>query len=153
MVCDRCNCYFSFWAIFCHFSSLPAPPPLNCPKNQNFEKIKKSTGDIIILHMCTKLMIRWCMLPEIWCATDGQTDGRTDRQTKKVAYRGGYPHLKMIMKNKTKFTQNWFYQIIPSKQYLILSEHKNQGNYFMNQPDTMNKHAKFMQNFTIFSWP
>ena len=46
------------------------------------------------------------------------------------------------MKNKTKFTQNWFYQIIPSKQYLILSEHKNQGSYFMNQPDTMYKHAK-----------
>ena len=40
MVRDRCNCYFSFWAI--------------SPKNQNFEKTKKVPGDIIILHMCTK---------------------------------------------------------------------------------------------------
>ena len=27
--------------------------PLNNPKNQNFEKLKKAPGDIIILHMCT----------------------------------------------------------------------------------------------------
>ena len=29
------------------------PPPKN-PKNQNFEKMKQVTVDIIILHMCTK---------------------------------------------------------------------------------------------------
>ena len=33
-----------------HF--LPFDPPVN-PKNQNFEKIKKTIGDIIILHFCT----------------------------------------------------------------------------------------------------
>ena len=27
--------------------------PLNNPENQNFEKMKKIPGDIIILHMCT----------------------------------------------------------------------------------------------------
>ena len=27
---------------------------LKNPKNQNFEKMKKIAGDIIILHMCTK---------------------------------------------------------------------------------------------------
>ena len=42
MVCDRCNCYFSFWAIFCPFT------PLTDKKNQNFEKMKKISGDIII---------------------------------------------------------------------------------------------------------
>ena len=26
----------------------------NSPKNQNFEKVKKSPRDIIILHICTK---------------------------------------------------------------------------------------------------
>ena len=31
---NRCNCYFSFWAIFC-----PLTPP-NSPKNQNFKKKK-----------------------------------------------------------------------------------------------------------------
>ena len=28
--------------------------PCNNPKNQNFEKLKKTAGDIIILHKCTK---------------------------------------------------------------------------------------------------
>ena len=37
----------SFWAIF-----LPFDPPNN-PKNQNFEKMKQTPGDIIILHMST----------------------------------------------------------------------------------------------------
>ena len=40
--------------IFCHFGPfLPFYPPNN-PKNQNFEKLKENTGDIIILHKCTK---------------------------------------------------------------------------------------------------
>ena len=32
---------------------LPFYPPNN-PENQNFEKLKKASGDVIILHMCTK---------------------------------------------------------------------------------------------------
>ena len=47
MACYRCDCYFSFWAIFCPFT------PLTCPKNENFKKILKKPRDII-LHMCTK---------------------------------------------------------------------------------------------------
>ena len=50
--CERCNCYFSFWAIFCPFT--PPPPFPNCLINQNFEKMKKEPEDIIILHICTK---------------------------------------------------------------------------------------------------
>ena len=42
MVCNRCNCYFSFWAIFCPFTSLTAQ------KKQNNKKRKKTPGDIII---------------------------------------------------------------------------------------------------------
>ena len=36
----------SFWTIFCTFNS-------DNPKNQNFEKMKKLPGDIILFHMCT----------------------------------------------------------------------------------------------------
>ena len=37
---------------FCPFTPLfPLPP--NNPENQNFEKMKKTPGDIIILHKCT----------------------------------------------------------------------------------------------------
>ena len=41
--------------IFCHyglFFALPPPPPID-PENQNFEKIKKTLEDIIILQMST----------------------------------------------------------------------------------------------------
>ena len=46
MECNRQN----FFVILDHF--LPFYPPNN-PKNQNFEKMKKPPGDIIILHRCT----------------------------------------------------------------------------------------------------
>ena len=54
MVCDRCNCYFSFWAILCPFT--PPPPSRNSPKNKNFKKMKKEkkTPADIILHKSTK---------------------------------------------------------------------------------------------------
>ena len=39
-------------------------------------------------YICVpKIMIRWCMVPEIWCAMERWTDG----QTEKVTYRGGCP--------------------------------------------------------------
>ena len=48
MVRDGCNCYFSFWAAFCFY-------PSNSPKiSKKMKKQKKMTGDIIILHKCTK---------------------------------------------------------------------------------------------------
>ena len=40
--------------IFSHFGPFfPLLPPNNS-ENQNFEKMKKASGDVIILHMCTK---------------------------------------------------------------------------------------------------
>ena len=40
-----------FFVILDHFLPFYSP---NNPKNQNFEKIKKTPGDITILHKCTK---------------------------------------------------------------------------------------------------
>ena len=37
-----------------HFRLFFALLPPNSPKNQNFKKLKKVPGDIIILNMCTK---------------------------------------------------------------------------------------------------
>ena len=48
-----------------------------------------------------KIMIRWCMVPEIWCATDGWKEGQTGRWMEKVTYRGGWPSLKIPIDNKT----------------------------------------------------
>ena len=39
--------------IFCHLGPFFALLPPNNPKNQNLKKMKKRSGDIIILHMCT----------------------------------------------------------------------------------------------------
>ena len=66
-----------------HFRLFFALSLLNSLKNQNFKKMKKTPGDIIILHMCTvpKIMIRWCAVPEIWCATEERMDRRTDRKS------------------------------------------------------------------------
>ena len=83
MVHDRCNCYFSFWFIFCFLCP-------NSPKNQNFDKMKKAHGDIIILHMCTKNYDQmrygsWDMVRNRW------TDRLTNRRTEKLTHRGGCP--------------------------------------------------------------
>ena len=50
MAHNRCNWYFSFWAIFCPFTSLTARKIKILKK----WKKKKMPGDIIILQWCTK---------------------------------------------------------------------------------------------------
>ena len=40
--------FLSFSAIFCPFTTP------NNPENQNFEKMKKASGDVIILNLCNK---------------------------------------------------------------------------------------------------
>ena len=78
---------------FCHFGPFFALLPPKNLGNQNFEKIKKMTGHIIILHMCTinenhdlcfktlleilsfyncvpRMTIIWCMISETWSVTD-----------------------------------------------------------------------------------
>ena len=76
----------NFFVILGHF--LPFYPP-KCPKNQNFIKMEKYL-EISSFYIClSKVMIRLCMVPEIWCVKDGWTDGRMDGRTEKKTYRGG----------------------------------------------------------------
>ena len=49
MARDGSNFYFSFWTIFCPFTTLTAQK-IEIKK----KKKKKTPGDIIILQMCTK---------------------------------------------------------------------------------------------------
>ena len=81
------------WAICCPFSPPhPHPHPPNSPKNQNFKKWRKKCLEILSFYTYVpKVMIRWCTVPEIWCAADVLTDGRTDGRTEKVIYRVGCP--------------------------------------------------------------
>ena len=70
---------------------LPFYPP-NSPKNENLEEMKKTTRDIIILHMFTKnydqmMYGSWDMLHDRqmdkWMnrRADGPTDRQTDRKS------------------------------------------------------------------------
>ena len=55
---------------FLSFGLFFAILPTKNQKNQNFENMKKTPGDIIILHKCTKIMIICYTVPEIWHVTD-----------------------------------------------------------------------------------
>ena len=64
MVYDRCN-YFSNWSIFCPFM------PLTARKIKIEKKKLKNCLEISSFYISVpKIMIRWCMVPEIWCVTD-----------------------------------------------------------------------------------
>ena len=53
---------------------LPFYTPNNL-KNQNFKKkVKKHLEISSFYTRVPKMMIRWCMVPEIWYATDGRMD-------------------------------------------------------------------------------
>ena len=73
--------WFLFF-ILCYF--LPFYPS-SSPKIQKFLKKWKKCWEISSFYICVqKIMIRWCLILEIWCPTDKWTDGQTDRQTEKV---------------------------------------------------------------------
>ena len=63
LVCDRCNCYFSFWVIFCPFT------PPSCLKN-NFKKWKKCLEISPFYISVPKIMIICYTVLEIWCMMD-----------------------------------------------------------------------------------
>ena len=94
MVCDRCNCYFSFLGYFLSFYSP------NSPKNLNFKKKKKKKRKIEknfwryhhFTHVHHKLWLDDVGLLKYGVRQmGGETDGWTDGRTEKVTYRGGCP--------------------------------------------------------------
>ena len=71
---------FHFGLFICALTSLTAR------KIKNFKNWQKLL-DIWSFYTCVpKIMIRWCKVPEIWCATDGRNHRRTDPQMEKVIY-------------------------------------------------------------------
>ena len=65
IICNGCNCYFSFWAIFCPFTSLSAQK-IKIKK----KKWKKNHLEISFYNSVPKIMIMSYTLPEIWHVTD-----------------------------------------------------------------------------------
>ena len=64
VVCDRCNCYFSFGAIFCPFT------PLTAQKIKILKEWKKCLEISSFYNSVPKIMIICYTGPEIWCVTD-----------------------------------------------------------------------------------
>ena len=62
-------CMMDVIAIF-HFGLFYALLPPNSPKHENFKKMKKRPGHIIILHKCTKNHYHMVYVPGIWCMMD-----------------------------------------------------------------------------------
>ena len=87
MTSDGCNFHFSFWAIFCPFFI-----PLTAPKIKIYEKIKKTTGDIIISHEHQK-HVQFLSYDARWI--DGQSEGRTNGKSDIQRW---VPYLKIIFK-------------------------------------------------------
>ena len=63
MTCDRCTCYFSFWAILVHFTSLTAQ------KMKMSKKWKKHLEMSSFYTRVPKIMIVCYTAPEIWHVT------------------------------------------------------------------------------------
>ena len=61
---DRCNYYFSCWAIFCPFT------PLTAQKVKIFKKMKKPLEISSFYTSAPKIMIIGYTVPEIWHMTD-----------------------------------------------------------------------------------
>ena len=64
MARDTCNCYFSFWTIFCPFT------PLTVQKMKISKKWKKDLEILSFYTSVPKIMIICYTVPEIWCMTD-----------------------------------------------------------------------------------
>ena len=80
--------------------------PPNSLKNQNSKKLKKSL-EISSLYTCVpKMIIRWCMAPEIRCATDGRKDRWTNGQ-RKWRREVGVPPKKINISNRVQLSLGW----------------------------------------------
>ena len=64
MVCEGCNCCFSFWAIFCLFT-------LHTARKMKISKQWKKYSEISSFYTSVpKIMIICHTVPEIWCVRD-----------------------------------------------------------------------------------
>ena len=67
MVHDRCDCCFSFWAIFCPL----IPPPNSLKKTANISSFHTSVPKIMITYTSIqKIMIIYYTVPKIWHVMD-----------------------------------------------------------------------------------
>ena len=109
---DRCNCYFSFWAISCPFTPLTA---------QKIKISKKKPWRYQhFTHVYLKIMTRWCTVPEIWYATDGRMDRQTDTWTNRLTDRQTDGQTDGWMYRQTDGKILWFKNLQSQYEKLLL---------------------------------
>ena len=98
---------FHFGLFFCPFNSLPLspsppppPPPIMSHKIKSLKKWKKHLQIPLFYTWITKIIITWCVVPEIWCVMDGWGEEQADRQMEKVTNRNGFPPKSKTWLNK-----------------------------------------------------
>ena len=113
MARDRCNCYFSFWAIFCSFN------PLTAQKIKRKKKKKNPVRYHHFTHVYQELRSDdACFLRYDAQQTDGRTDRWMDREMdKRSDIQRWVPHLKIghiISLRKSYNEKLHFYHLIVS---------------------------------------
>ena len=99
----RCGVWQIFFVISDHF--LPFYTP-NCLKNQKNLKMRKNTWRYHHFTCVPKIMITWCWVSEIWCATERWTDGWTDVKSDILRW---VAHLKMLLlAHLVTASSDWF---------------------------------------------
>ena len=100
MACGGCN--------FFHFGAFSDLLPPNSPKNSKLKNMKETSGDNIILHVCTKNYDH--MMYGSWdTVEDGRTDGRINGQMderNKWHTEVGVPPKKKIVKSEMIFLRS-----------------------------------------------
>ena len=127
MVRDRCNCYFSFWTIFCPFT------PLTAQKIKIMKKWKTAWRYHHFTYVYHKLWsddVQFLRYGARW--TDGQTDGQTDRRTDGSDIERWVSHLKMEHFDMSKVLNNSTVSKFLIKK-LIEVNHLSSGQYSVNK--------------------
>ena len=127
MVRDRCNCYFSFWTIFCPFT------PLTAQKIKIMKKWKTAWRYHHFTYVYHKLWsddVQFLRYGARW--TDGQTDGQTDKRTDGSDIERWVSHLKMEHFDMSKVLNNSTVSKFLTKK-LIEVNHLSSGQYSVNK--------------------
>ena len=135
--------------------------PLTVQKIKIFKKWKKKLKISLFYTSVPKIMITWCTVPEIWCATDRWPD----RWTEKVNISRWVPHIKIHDIYFIKYGRSEYNRILrihlnmPEYAGICMSMHKYTWRAFVNVPNVylnawllISMKVIVWRNMRLFSW-
>ena len=110
MVCDGCNCYFSFWAIFCPFTTLTAPK-IKIKKKKNHLEISWSYAILFLRYMvcdgCSCYFSFWAIFLPFY---KNSPKNQNFKKKKKKTHTHRHTHNTKQTKNTWRFDLTHVYQ-------------------------------------------